>query len=135
MWVKEVIKHILSIIQFCFIARMHQLTDIFLVLALFSHLLTCVRRNCPMMFSKVFNKKFESDEYSPTSEVFLITFLSFYFSDYQIFRKSKTLVSNLKTLTNQNIFIFFIRAFFGNSQFKRAIIIFFIRIFNKIYTF
>ena len=52
-----------------------------LVLALFSHLSTRVRRNCNMMFSNVFNKIFESDEYSPTSEIFLITFLSFYFTD------------------------------------------------------
>jgi|GEM_PF-2886161 len=48
-----------------------------LVLALFSHLLTCVRRNCPMMFSNVFNKIFESDEYLPTSEIFKITFFDF----------------------------------------------------------
>jgi len=52
-----------------------------LVLALFSHLMTCARRNCPMMFSNVFNKIFESEEYSPTSEIFLITFteLKIYF--------------------------------------------------------
>ena len=45
----------------------------FLVLALSSHLLTCARWNCQMMFSNVFNKIFESDECPPTSEIFLIT--------------------------------------------------------------
>jgi hypothetical protein len=73
-----------------------------------------------MMILNVFNKIFESDEYSPTSERFLInffccifdgfvnllliykkstsyakntTFLSFYFADYQLFSNSETLVS------------------------------------------
>jgi hypothetical protein len=33
-------------------------------------LFICVRRECQMMFSKVFDKIFESDDYSPTSEIF-----------------------------------------------------------------
>jgi hypothetical protein len=87
-------KHILAIIQFGSIARLYQLTNVLrstktksnkilkifspstpLVLALFNHLLTCVGRNRPVMFSNVLNKILESDEYSPTSEIFLITML------------------------------------------------------------
>jgi len=48
-----------------------------------------------MLFLNVFNKIFESDEYSPTSEIFLISFLSFYFADYQIFSNLESLEDNL----------------------------------------
>jgi hypothetical protein len=34
--------------------------------------LEIVPQDIPMMFSNLFNKIFESDEYSPTSEIFLI---------------------------------------------------------------
>ena len=45
-----------------------------LILALFNHILTCMRRNCSMILF-IFNKIFESDEYSPTSDIFLISFI------------------------------------------------------------
>jgi len=43
-----------------------------LVLALFSHLFTCLRRNCLMMLY-IFDKIFDSNQYLPTSEIFLMT--------------------------------------------------------------